>query len=205
MAEKSASDMLIEREEKSFLRRLGRELERMADEGVEFTLSASVIGHVANTEKNLSFIRSKVNRHAREEVKHGDGLTMFKARKVRVQAEEEGRTIFRTELMIVVKCEISDAHHAIYRDLNQITETKLHIGVYTFDTRGCKYSDRTMSSLPIDVQQICDRLQVNKSILDPIYIDNKEDRVRTENRTHLLRTKGGYPVEKVVGIADIPV
>ena len=107
--------------------------------------------------------------------------------------------------MIVVKCEISDAHHAIYRDLNQITATKLRIGVYTFDTRGCKYPDRTMSSLPIDVQQIRDRLQVNKSILDPIYIDNKEDRVRTENRPHLLRTKGGYPVERVVGIVDIPV
>ena len=96
--------------------------------------------------------------------------------------------------MIVVKCKISDAHHAIYRDLNQITSSKLRIGVYTFDTRGCKYPDRTMSSLPIDVQQIRDRLQVNRSILNPIYIDNKEDRSRNENRTHLLRTKGGYPV-----------
>ena len=73
----------------------------------------AVIDHVANTERNLGFIRSKVNRHARERVKQGDGLTLFKVRKVRVQAEEEGRTIFRTELMIVVKCEISDAHHAI--------------------------------------------------------------------------------------------
>ena len=205
MAEKTTSTLLIEKEEKSFLRRLSKELERMADEGIEFTLPAVVIDHVANTERNLSFIRSKVKRHAREGVKEGDGLTLFKARKVRVQAEEEGRTIFRTELMIVVKCEISDAHHAIYRNLNQITETKLRIGVYTFDTRGCKYPDRTMSSLPIDVQQIFDRLQVNKSIRDPIYIDNKEDRVRTENQPHLLRTKGGYLVEKVVGIADIPV
>ena len=122
-----------------------------------------------------------------------------------VEAEEEGRTIFRTELMIVVKCEISDAHHAIYRDLNQTTATKLHIGVYKFDTRGCKYPDRTMSGLPIDVQQIHDRLQVNKSILNPIYVDDKENRVRVENRPHLLRTKDGYPVERVVGTAELPV
>ena len=164
-----------------------------------------MIDHVANTERNLGFIRSKVNRHARERVKQGDGLTLFKVRKVRVQAEEEGRTIFRTELMIVVKCEISDAHHAIYRDLNQTTATKLRIGVYTFDTRGWKYQDRTMSSFLIDVQQIRDRLQVNKSILNPIYTDNKEDRARPENRPHLIRTKGGYPVERVIGIADLPV
>ena len=107
--------MLIEKEEKNFLRRLGKELEKLAEEGIEFTLPAVVIDHVANTDRNLSFIRSKVNHHAREGVKEGDGLTLFKVRKVRVQAEEEGRTIFRTELMIVVKCKISD------RDLNQIT------------------------------------------------------------------------------------
>ena len=137
----------------------------MADEGIEINLPIMVIDHVANTDRNLGFIRNKVNRGVQE----GDGLTMFKARKVRVQAEEEGWTIFRTELMVIVKCEISDAHHAIYRDLNQTTATKLRIGVYTFDTRGCKYPDRTMSSLPIDVQQIHEWLKVNRSILNPIY------------------------------------
>ena len=135
MAEKTTATLLKEREEKIFLKRLERELGRMAEEGIEITLPVAVIDHVANTDRNLGFIRSKVNRHAREVVKEGDGLTLFKARKVRVQAEEEGRTIFRTELMIVVKSKISDAHHAIYRDLNQITATKLRIGVYTFDTR----------------------------------------------------------------------
>ena len=207
MAEKPLSNaaMLIEKEEKSFLRRLEKELEKMAAEGIEFTLPAVVIDHVANTDRNLSFIRSKVNRHAKEGVREGSGLTLFKARKVRLQAEEEGRMIFRTELMIVLKCEISDAHHAIYRDLNQITSAKLRIGVYTFDTRGCKYPDRSMSSIPIDVQQIRDRLQVDRSVRDPIYIDNKEDRSRNESRPHLLRTRGGYPVAKGVGIADIPV
>ena len=88
--------------------------------------------------------------------------------------------------MIFVKFKISDAHHAIYRDLNQTTSTRLRIGVYTLDTRGCKYPDRTMSSLPVDVQQIWDRLHVNTSISNPIYIDDKEDRV------------------KLVGIADLP-
>ena len=175
----------------------------MADEGIEFTLPAAVIDHVANTDRNLGFVRNKVKRHAREGVKEGDGLTMFKFMKVRVPTEEDGRSIIRTELMIIVKCKISDAHHALFRDLNQTTSTRLPIGVYTFDNRGCKYPDRTMSSLPVDVQQIRDRLQVNKSILNPIYIDDKEDRVRPENRPHLLRAKGGYPVEKLVGIADL--
>ena len=78
MAEKSASDMLIEKEEKNFLKILGRELERLADEGIEFTLPATVIDHVANTDRNISFIRSKVYRHYREGAKEGDGLTLFK-------------------------------------------------------------------------------------------------------------------------------
>ena len=73
MAEKSASDKLIEKEEKNFLKRLGRELERLADEGIEFTLPAAVIDHVANTDRNISFIKSKVYRFAREGVKEGDG------------------------------------------------------------------------------------------------------------------------------------
>ena len=46
---------------------------------------------------------------------------------------------------------------------------------------------------------------MNKSISNPIYFDNKEDRARPESRPHLLKTKGGYPVEKLVGIADLPV
>ena len=49
MASKSTSELLIDREEKSFLKRLGRELERMADEGVEFTLPVAVIDHVTIT------------------------------------------------------------------------------------------------------------------------------------------------------------
>ena len=83
-------------------------------------------------------------------------MTMFKVRRVRVPTEEEGRAIIRTELMIIVQCKVSDAHHAIYRDLNQTVATKLRIGVYIFDIRGCKYLDRTLCSLPIDIQQIRD-------------------------------------------------
>ena len=111
MSEKTTSNavMLIAREEKGFLRRLERELGIMANEGVEFTPPVAVIDHVANTERNLSFIRSKVKRHAREGVSEGDGLTMFKIRPVKVPTEEEGREIIRTELMIIVKCKISEA------------------------------------------------------------------------------------------------
>ena len=55
MAEKSTPESLIKKEEDNFLRRLGRELDRLADEGIEFTLPAVVIDHVANTDRNLSF------------------------------------------------------------------------------------------------------------------------------------------------------
>ena len=89
MAEKLTPESLIKKEEGNFLKRLGRELERLANEGIEFTLPAVVIDHVANTDRNLSFIKSKVHRHAREGVKEGDGLTLFKVRKVRVPAKEE--------------------------------------------------------------------------------------------------------------------
>ena len=204
--EKSPSELLIEKEEKGFLRRLERELKRMAEEGIEFTLPAAVIDHVVNTDRNLGYVRNKVKRLAREGITEGDGLTMFKIRKVRVPAEENGRSIIRTELMIIVKCKRSEAFHAIYRALNQTVSTRLRIGVYTFDIKGCKYPDRTISSLPVDVQQIRDSLQVNTSVLNPIYIDNKEDRVRPENRAHRhrLQSKDGYPVERLVGIADLP-
>ena len=104
----------------------------MTNEGVAFTLSALVIDHVANTERNLGFIKRKAKRHEEEGVKEGDGFKLFKIRKVRVPMEEEGRAIIRTQLMIVVQCELSDAHYAIYRELNQIVATKLRIGVYTF-------------------------------------------------------------------------
>ena len=50
--EKSPSNLLIEREEKGFLRRLERELNRMAEEGIEFTLPGAVIDHVAKTDRN---------------------------------------------------------------------------------------------------------------------------------------------------------
>ena len=47
----------------------------MANEGVPITLPAAIIDHVANTERNLGFIRSKVKRYAIEVVTEGDGLT----------------------------------------------------------------------------------------------------------------------------------
>ena len=100
----------------------------MANEGIAFTLPALVIDHLANTERNLGFIKSKVKRHARESVKEGDVLKLFKIRKVRVSTEEEGREIIRTELMIIVQCELSDAFYATYRELNQTVATKLRIG-----------------------------------------------------------------------------
>ena len=59
----------------------------MADEGIEFALPVVVLDHIANTERNLGFIKSKVKRLAREGILEGDGLSRFKIRKVRVPAD----------------------------------------------------------------------------------------------------------------------
>ena len=107
--------------------------------------------------------------------------------------------------MVNVQCELSDAHHAIYRDLNQIVATRLQLGAYVLDVRGCKYPERTICSLPINIQQIKDRLRVNLSIKNPIYIDIKSDIARTKDRHYISKkVKGGYPVERITGKADFP-
>ena len=98
--------------------------------------------------------------------------------------------------MGIVHCELSDAHHAIYRELNQTVATRLRLSAYVFDMRGCKYRDRTVSSFPINIQQIRDRLQVNLSIKNPIYIDIKSDRARAEFRQHISK--------KLISKADVP-
>ena len=81
-----------------------------------FTLPAVVVDHVADTEENLSWVKCKCKRCAKEGVKEGEGLKLFKIRTTQVPAEEEGRSIIRTKLMIFVQCKLSDAHHAIYRE-----------------------------------------------------------------------------------------
>ena len=204
MAEKSTAQLLIDKEKKQFLRRLERELVKMADEGIEYSLPALVIDHVANIERNICFVKSIVKRYAREGVKEGEGLKLFKIRTVRVPTEEQGRPIIRTEIMVIAQCELSEAYHSKYRKLNQTVSTRLRIGVYTFDTRGCKYPDRTLCSLPVDVQQIRDHLRINTAIVNPVYIDVKESRSRQENRPHINKVRGGYPIERVMGIADLP-
>ena len=47
-------------------------------------------------ESNLSYIKSKVKRCARENIKEGDGLNSFKIRRVKVPAEENGRANFES-------------------------------------------------------------------------------------------------------------
>ena len=58
---------------------------------------------IADEEENLSWVKSKIKRCAREGIKEGEGLKMFKIRTTQVPAEEEGRSIIRTELMILVQ------------------------------------------------------------------------------------------------------
>ena len=200
----TAEELIIE-EEEDFIRRFEVELIKLAEEGVKFNIPAVVVDHVADTDENLIWVKSRIKRCAKEDIKEWEGLNLFKIRPTQVAAEDEGRSIIRTELMLIIQCKLSDAHHAIYRDLNQVAATRLRISVYVFDVRGCKYPDRTVSGVPINVQQIRERLQVNLNIKNPIYIDMKSDRARVEDRQHhKKKMKGGYPVEKVTGKADLP-
>ena len=63
----------------------------------------------ASTMKFFNF--SIFKRCAREGIKYG--LNLFKIRKVKVPAEEDGRAIIRTEIMILVQCKIGDTHENI--------------------------------------------------------------------------------------------
>ena len=139
----TAEDLIADKEE-NFIKRFEIKLIKLASEGVAFNLPAVVVDHVADTEENLSWVKSKIKKCAREGIKEGEGLNMFKIRTTQVPAEEEGRSIIRTELMILVQCKLSDAHHAIYRVLNQIVATRLRLSAYVFDVRGCKYPDRKL-------------------------------------------------------------
>ena len=62
-----------------------------------------------------------------------------------------------------------------------------------------------LCSLPIDIQQIKDRQRINTSIVNPVYVDTKENRARQEGRPHISKVRGGYPVERVMGTADLPI
>ena len=60
MAENLTADELIQREESAFIKRFETELIKLADEGISFHLPMVVIDDIADTESNLSFIKSKV-------------------------------------------------------------------------------------------------------------------------------------------------
>ena len=165
-----------------------------------------VVDHVAGTESNISFIKSKIKRCAKEGVEDDDddGLNLFKIRRVPVNAMVDGNMIIRMEVMIILQCEFCDAHQAIYRILNQTVATRLRIGVYVFDHDGCQYPDRTMCGEAIDTRLFANNAIVNKSILNPIFIDVKKDRARRESRNHLSKVQEGYPVARILGTTDIP-
>ena len=88
--------------------------------------------------------------------------------------------------------------------LNQTAATKLRVGVYIFDYDGCQYPDRTMCYEPLDTRLFANNARVNRSIMNPVFIDIKETRARTEGRQYVSKIQGGYPVARLVGTTDIP-
>ena len=195
---------LIRHEESEFIQRLIEELSIMAQEGIGFYLPIVVIDHIADTVTNLSFIKSRVKGCAKEGVEEGDGLNIFKIRRVLVRTKVKGRKVIRPEVMMIVQCQLVTAHQAIYRMLNQTAATRLRLDVYVFDRDGCQYPDRTMCYEPIDTRLFANNARVNKLILNPVFIDTKEDRARAEERQHVSKIEGGYPVARLVGTTDIP-
>ena len=57
---------------------------------------------------------------------------------------------------------------------------------------------------PIDTRLFANNSRVNKLILNPVFIDIKEDRARAEERQHVSKIQGGYPVSRLVGTTEIP-
>ena len=153
---------LIAKEEAEFTQRLAKELAKLANEGIGFYLPIDVVDHIADIESNLSFIKSKINKCAREGIEQGDGLNLFKVRRTSVKAEEQGQPIIKTEIIILVQCEFNDSHQAIYRTLNQTVATRLRKGVYVFDHDGCQYPHRTLWGEPIDTRLFANNARVNK-------------------------------------------
>ena len=56
----------------------------------------------------------------------------------------------------------------------------------------------------IDTKLFANNSKVNKAVLSPIFVDVKEDRARTEYRTHISKVQGGYPVARILCTTDIP-
>ena len=121
---------LIAKEEREFTQRLAKELAKLENEGIGFYLPIVVVDHIADTESNISFIKSKIKKCAKEGIEQGDGLNLFKVRRTSVKAVEQGQPITKTEIMILVQCEFNDSHKAIYSILNQTVATRQRVGVY---------------------------------------------------------------------------
>ena len=93
-------------------------MSQLANEGIEFKLHLLIIDHVANTETNLGYVKSKICAIVNMP-EDQDGIDLIKIKKVRVNAEEEGRKIIWTELVIDLRCTLVAAHYAIFRLINQ--------------------------------------------------------------------------------------
>ena len=73
----TAEELIIE-EEEDFIRRFEIELIKLANEGIKFNIPAVVVDHVADRDENLSWVKSKIKRCAKEGIKEGEGLNLFK-------------------------------------------------------------------------------------------------------------------------------
>ena len=160
---------------------------------------------MANTENNLGYVKSMIRQCAEINVPEDkDGIDLIKIKKVRVAAEEEGRKIIRTELVIILRCDLIEAHNAIYRLLNQKGAARLRLSVYAFDVRGCIHPDHTTRSFLLDKTMMRQRFPHNRRIQNPVMKDVKLYRARISSRRHRSNVTGGYPTENLIGELDNP-
>ena len=99
---------LIERDEQGFFERFRSVISKLADEGIECE------------HRKLGYVKSMIRQCTEVNVPEDkDGIDLIKNKKERVAAEEEGREIIRTELVIVLRYDLIEAHYAINRLINK--------------------------------------------------------------------------------------
>ena len=107
--------------------------------------------------------------------------------------------------MMILNCKVRAAIYSIYHDLNNRVERRLRLSAYIYDEEGCVYPDKSAKKTPLDIKKLRSMFILNPNILNPVLIDNKEERKREETRLHKKpRYKGGFPKEIKMGQILMP-
>ena len=130
-SQKLTMDERMSRHEIEFAARFSSTVEQMANEGISLSLPIVMIEHIYNSDCNLSVVRSRARKCAKEGMPKKDEdddyyFSLFKVKEV-TQIVDERNTSKKKELMIILRCKNKAANYAIYYDINNKVEHKLRI------------------------------------------------------------------------------